>query len=54
MLLFPMIKFYRVEGNLRGVNSQYLSVITIWLKRTIDNRIQFITLKPKKEKQVND
>lgn len=46
--------FYRVEGNLRGVNSQYLLVITIWLKRTIDNRIQFITLKPKKEKQVND
>ena len=46
--------FYRVEGNLRGLNSQYLSVITIWLKRTIDNRIQFITLKPKKEKQVND
>jgi hypothetical protein len=41
--------FYRVEGNLKG--SQYLAVVTIWLKRTIDKRVQFITLKPKKEKK---
>ena len=45
--------FYRVEGELIGVNNQKLAVITIWLKRKIDNQIQFITLKPKKEKRTN-
>ena len=42
--------FYRVEGELNGVNNIKLLVVTIWLKRKIDNQIQFITLKPKKEK----
>ena len=46
--------FYRVEGEIIGVNEINLSVITIWLKRTIDNKFQFITLKPKKEKNKND
>ena len=41
--------FYRVEGNLKG--SRSLAVVTIWLERTIDKRVQFITLKPKKEKK---
>jgi hypothetical protein len=41
--------FYRVEGNLKG--SRDLAVVTIWLERTIDKKIQFITLKPKKEKK---
>ncbi len=45
--------FYRIEGELIGVNQRNLSVITIWLKRKIDNQFQFITLKPKKEKQSN-
>lgn len=39
--------FYRVEGNLIGINST-LAVVTIWLERTEDGNIQFITLKPKK------
>lgn len=41
--------FYRVEGNLKG--SRDIAVVTIWLERTIDKRVQFITLKPKKEKK---
>lgn len=46
--------FYQVTGELIGVNGQNLLVITIWLKRKVDNQIQFITLKPKKEKKSND
>ncbi|WP_013325679.1 DUF6883 domain-containing protein [Gloeothece verrucosa] len=45
--------FYRVEGEIIGISSKKLAVITIWLKRKIDNQIQFITLKPKKEKRPN-
>ncbi|MGB7439790.1 MAG: DUF6883 domain-containing protein [Coleofasciculaceae cyanobacterium] len=41
--------FYRVEGQLTGVNDSKLSVITIWLNRKVDGKFQFITLKPKKE-----
>ena len=40
--------FYRVEGELIGVNQRNLFVVTIWLKRKIDNQFQFVTLKPKK------
>jgi hypothetical protein len=40
--------FYRVEGILIGINQKNLSVVTIWLKRKIDNQFQFVTLKPKK------
>jgi hypothetical protein len=40
--------FYRVEGILIGINQKKLSVVTIWLKRKIDNQFQFVTLKPKK------
>ncbi len=45
--------FYRVEGELIGINNRNLSVITIWLNRKIDGKFQFITLKPKKEKSIN-
>lgn len=45
--------FYRVEGELIGINNKNLSVITIWLNRKIDGKFQFITLKPKKEKSTN-
>lgn len=45
--------FYRVEGELIGINNRKLLVITIWLNRKIDNQFQFITLKPKKEKSTN-
>ena len=40
--------FYRIEGILIGINQKKLSVVTIWLKRKIDNQFQFVTLKPKK------
>lgn len=47
--------FYRVEGELIGINNRNLSVITIWLNRKNDGKFQFITLKPKKkEKPKND
>jgi len=41
--------FYQVEGQLIGINRVNLSVVTIWLKRKIDNQFQFITLKPGKK-----
>lgn len=45
--------FYRIEGELIAVNQRNLSVVTVWLKRKIDNQFQFVTLKPKKEKKTN-
>jgi hypothetical protein len=39
--------FYRVEGNLIGLTKTLL-VVTVWLERTQDGNIQFITLLPKK------
>ena len=45
--------FYRVEGELIGINGRNLLVVTIWLLRKIDNKFQLITLKPKKETQRN-
>jgi hypothetical protein len=41
--------FYRVEGELIGANGALLSVTTIWLRRKVDGRFQFITLMPRKE-----
>ncbi|WP_446352256.1 DUF6883 domain-containing protein [Coleofasciculus sp. A1-SPW-01] len=41
--------FYRVKGQLMGVNNTNLEVITVWLNRKIDNQFQFITLIPNKE-----
>jgi hypothetical protein len=38
--------FYQVEGELIGVNSVSLSVITVWLQRQVDGKFQFVTLKP--------
>lgn len=40
-------KFYRVEGELQGVNRMLL-VVTIWLERTANGDLQFVTLFPKK------
>jgi hypothetical protein len=39
--------FYQVEGDLIGVNGVNLSVVTIWLRRQIDSKFQFVTLKPR-------
>jgi hypothetical protein len=41
--------YYQVEGVLQGTNGINLNVVTIWLKRKIDQQFQFITLIPNKE-----
>lgn len=41
--------FYQVTGELVGVNGVNLSVTTVWLFRQIDQKFQFVTLKPHKE-----
>lgn len=41
--------FYRVEGELQGVNGRNLAVVTIWLRWHLDGNFHFVTLKPKKE-----
>jgi hypothetical protein len=41
--------FYQVIGNLVGPNGMSLPVVTIWLRRQIDGKFQFVTLKPYKE-----
>jgi hypothetical protein len=38
--------FYQVTGELIGINDVRLSVITVWLQRQIDDKFQFVTLKP--------
>lgn len=38
--------FYQVENELIGANGVTLSVVTIWLQRKIDDKFQFVTLKP--------
>ena len=39
--------FYRVEGTLEGPTG-HLPVVCIWMKRAIDGRFHFVTLKPSK------
>ena len=39
--------FYRVHGELAGVNGVNISVIAVWLKRKVDGQFQFITLVPR-------
>ncbi|MDV3002604.1 MAG: hypothetical protein N5P05_004259 (plasmid) [Chroococcopsis gigantea SAG 12.99] len=46
--------FYKVTGELIGVNGINLPVTTIWLQRRIDGQFQFITLKPTKENKYRD
>lgn len=39
--------FYRVEGDLIGVNGRILGVVTIWIvKSSVDDVFRFVTLKP--------
>lgn len=38
--------FYRVSGLLIGPNGRSLSVVTIWLHRSLDGSCRFVTLKP--------
>jgi len=39
--------FYRVEGTLKGPTDT-LQLVCIWMKRAIDGRFYFVTLKPSK------
>ncbi|MDB9517012.1 hypothetical protein PN466_08630 [Roseofilum reptotaenium CS-1145] len=41
--------YYKVIGELEGVNYCKLLVVTIWLKRAIDSQFYFVTLKPYRE-----
>jgi len=41
--------FYLVEGCLRGANDRILEVITVWMRRAIDSKYQFVTLKPNRK-----
>lgn len=44
--------YYRVDGDLIGINGRILGVVTIWiLKSATDGNFQFVTLKPRKEKK---
>jgi hypothetical protein len=38
--------FYTVQGDLEGTNGTFLQIVSVWLKRRIDQIFQFITLKP--------
>src|SRR5215207_7419591 len=42
-------EFLRAEGELVGPNGRMLPVVTIWLHRRQDGKVQFVTLKPRKE-----
>lgn len=42
-------EFYRVEGPLVGPGGT-LAVVLIWMRRAVDGRFCFVTLKPSKER----
>jgi len=42
--------YYRVVGDLEGCNGISLAVVTIWIERSSNGAIQFVTLFPFKEK----
>lgn len=43
--------FYRVTGELAGVNGTTLAVITIWLRPIDEETYRFITLKPDRNRR---
>ncbi len=42
-------EFFTVQGDLQGTNGNVLKIISVWLKRKVDQIFQFITLKPWKK-----
>ncbi|MEA2736162.1 MAG: hypothetical protein QOE14_2613 [Humisphaera sp.] len=44
----PYGEFYRIEGPLSGLSAT-LQVVLIWMRRKVDQRFHFVTLKPSKE-----
>jgi hypothetical protein len=43
--------FLRAEGRLQGPNGRTLEVVTIWVRPRLDERVRFVTMKPRKEKR---
>jgi len=43
-------EFLRTEGELVGPNGRRLSVTAIWLRRHLDGKVWFVTLKPRRER----
>lgn len=43
--------FLRAEGGLVGPDGRSLTVVTIWLQSRLDDRVRFVTLKPRKGKK---
>lgn len=41
-------EFFRLEGELIGPRRIRLRVVTIWLRRRVDGKVHFVTLKPSK------
>jgi hypothetical protein len=41
-------RFYQVTGDLVGP-SGILSVVTVWIERSVDGQIRFVTLKPARD-----
>ena len=39
--------FYRIEGELVGPSAS-LAVVLVWMRRSVDNQVYFVTLKPRK------
>ncbi|MCC7446595.1 MAG: hypothetical protein IT324_04225 [Anaerolineae bacterium] len=38
--------FYRVQGELIGINGRILNVVTVWLEERATGVVRFVTLKP--------
>ena len=43
------VRHQRVEGVLAGPTGM-LQVVSVWMRRAIDNRFHFVTLKPSRER----
>jgi hypothetical protein len=41
--------FYRVQGELIGINRRTLNVVTVWLEERATGIIRFVTLKPRRK-----
>lgn len=40
---------YLIEGTLKGTNELILEVVTVWIRRVVDDKYQFVTLKPRRK-----
>jgi len=51
MIVFNVGLFFLIIGEITRQGDRQLSVTTVWLQRAINQKFQFITLKPYKEKK---